>query len=472
MTKTIIVITIASILFLGSFIFAVIPVSAVQIWTASGPAVVTVTDADMDDDAQAQFTYFLRGSSGTWTFSTIATTTGTETINFNWRFFHAFFRVTTFLNTFDPSGTTNIISDGPISCCTFPSGGGSYLGQVTFNTVAGEPYGFTLGGSHRDRDRRVTGTFTIISETASIQGMKWNDFNADGIKDLSEPGIPGWKIGIECQDFSASTETDDLGNYSLTYIPGPNECTVSEEIRPKWTPTTPTKVDVSVEPSDRVKDVNFGNLIPPIFLVIDEDSIDNGNPPNFFDGDDVNEDNADIGVRAQLPFFANNVGNEITLHTGEVGDEGWFALKTIPDEWNDAGPTTDGLRNFFLAGPGLGTADGDGDREAQLDKIPDVTPLRAAGLKSLEGEIVCAVVYDSDVSMNFDPLNGSLKGSNLGIVAFEVLKVTQLTGFSDSSLPQVDIGILDANRVCEGPLELLTAAPEPISSSEPEDVVP
>ena len=208
-----------------------------------------------------------------------------------------------------------------------------------------------------------------------------------------------------------------------------------------------------------------------IFLVIDEDSIDNGNPPNFFDGDDVNEDNADIGVRAQLPFFANNVGNEITLHTGEVGDEGWFALKTIPDEWKDAGPTTDGLHNFFVAGPGLGTADGDGDREAQLDKIPDVTPLRAAGLKSLEGENVCAVVYDSDVSMNYDPLNGSLKGSNLGIVAFEVLKVTQLTGFSDSSLPQVDIRILDASLNCDG-LQLFPDAPAPISSSEPEDVVP
>ena len=54
----------------------------------------------------------------------------------------------------------------------------------------------------------------------------------------------------------------------------------------------------------------------------DEDSIDNGNPPNFFTPDDVGDNNAEIGVRDVLPFFAANIGATITLHTGEVGDEG------------------------------------------------------------------------------------------------------------------------------------------------------
>ena len=59
-----------------------------------------------------------------------------------------------------------------------------------------------------------------------------------------------------------------------------------------------------------------------VFLVIDEDSIDNGNPPNFFSDVEVNDNIADIGLRTQLAFFAANVGETITLHTGEVGDEG------------------------------------------------------------------------------------------------------------------------------------------------------
>lgn len=154
------------------------------------------------------------------------------------------------------------------------------------------------------------------------------------------------------------------------------------------------------------------------------------------------------------------------------GDEGWFALKTIPDSWATTGPTSDGLRNYLLAGPGLGTPDITGNRETLLDNIPDVTPLRATGLKMLEGRQVCAVVYDSDISINYGPLNGSLKGANLRTVAFKVLSVTALTGFSSSSLPQVEIEILDADGVCGGSLSLFTVAPEPLSSSEPFDVAP
>ncbi len=207
--------------------------------------------------------------------------------------------------------------------------------------------------------------------------------------------------------------------------------------------------------------------VQPIALVIDEDSIGNGNPPNFFSDVEVNDDIADIGLRTQLPFFADNVGVIITLHTGVVGDEGWFALKTIPDSWADTGPTDNGVFNFVGllseppphdVGPGLGSGD---DPEELLDKIPDVTPLRATGLAQLIGETVCGVVFDSDISINYDPLDGSLKGANLGTVAFEVVDVRARTDGSSSSLPEVDIEILDAECVCEGELQLFTDAPVP-----------
>ena len=218
--------------------------------------------------------------------------------------------------------------------------------------------------------------------------------------------------------------------------------------------------------SDEIDDiVNYDCSIgqsDAVFLVIDEDSIDNGDPPNFFEDGTINNDIADIGLRTQLPFFADNVGEIITLHTGEVGDEGWFALKTIPDSWN-------GLDNFISAGPGLGSGD---NPEDLLDKIPDVTPLRAAGLKLLEGIPVCAVVYDSDISINYGPLDGSLKGANLGIVAFEVISANPPMDLSSSSLPPMQIEILDAEEVCEGEFELFEDAPEPESSSEPFDVEP
>ncbi len=75
------------------------------------------------------------------------------------------------------------------------------------------------------------------------------------------------------------------------------------------------------------------------FLVIDEESIDNGNEPNNFSESDPDDNLAEIGLRQTLRFFRDNIGAEIVLYTGQVGDEGWFALKTIPVSWESAGPT-------------------------------------------------------------------------------------------------------------------------------------
>ena len=250
---------------------------------------------------------------------------------------------------------------------------------------------------------------------------------------------------------------------------------------------TPGTYDVTLTVIDDDEGVGADSLIvevpsaAAVFLVIDEDGISSGSAPNFFSHDDVNAPIAEIGIRTQLAFFAQNAHNIITLHSGEVGDEGWFAIKTIPVEWQAAGPTVNGLRNFVgepsqpfphSIGPGLGTADANGDREALLADVPDVTPLRATGLKLLEGLRVCAVVQAGDVSINYGPQTGSLKGANLGTVAFEVLSVTQLIGGSSSALPEVSLQIIDADTVCEGQLELFSDAPELFSASEPIDTVP
>ena len=75
----------------------------------------------------------------------------------------------------------------------------------------------------------------------------------------------------------------------------------------------------------------------------------------------------------------------------------------------------------------------------QWPGLPHVTPLRATGLAMLVGETICAVVFDSDISINYDPLDGNLQGEKLGTVALEVIDVRRLRGFSSSSLPEVDI---------------------------------
>jgi hypothetical protein len=129
----------------------------------------------------------------------------------------------------------------------------------------------------------------------------------------------------------------------------------------------------------------------------------------------------------ELEFNSLHAQREAGLaYIASQRSEGWLALKTTPPSWATAGPTTDGLLNFFQAGPGLGS----GRRpERLLDNVRDVTPLRATALERLVGQRICAVVYDGDVSINYGPLSGSLKGANLGVVAFEVLTVSRLTGY-------------------------------------------
>ena len=98
-----------------------------------------------------------------------------------------------------------------------------------------------------------------------------------------------------------------------------------------------------------------------------------------------------------------------------------------------------------------------------------MTPLRATGLRNTVGRTFCALVWDSDISINYGPLNGQLKGANLGVAAFEVLSVQTFSGGSSSSLPKVTLRILDANVVCEAPLQRFLDAPAPSSSSTPSD---
>jgi hypothetical protein len=215
-------------------------------------------------------------------------------------------------------------------------------------------------------------------------------------------------------------------------------------------------------------DATERNLIPKgaVLLLIDEESIDNGNQPNDYSETDVNDHIADVGLRDHLAYFKKNTGDTVVLYTGDVGDEGWFALKTIPASWMSAGPTAFGAQNFLAAGPGLGNG------EDLLDKVPNVTPLRATGLKMLIGQTVLAVVYDSDISINYSPLTGNLKGANLGLVALEVLDVQERTDGSSASLPMVTLVIRDIAVTLAEPLFLFANAPVPASSSEPFDVAP
>lgn len=133
-----------------------------------------------------------------------------------------------------------------------------------------------------------------------------------------------------------------------------------------------------------IEQAAFSHGVTPDFLVNDDSPTEVGNPP--------------LRWNTQFP------GDVVLLPTGQVDDEGWF---TLPE--NTPWPLGD-----FVAGV---------VPQSQLDKIPNVMPLRNQDLVRLVGRTCVAVVYDSDISMNYVPINANLQGARYGLFTFTVFAV-------------------------------------------------
>jgi protocatechuate 3,4-dioxygenase beta subunit len=101
-----------------------------------------------------------------------------------------------------------------------------------------------------------------------IYGWKFNDLNANGVRDPGEPGIEGVEIslvGVSGMGYAVflSTFTDVDGLFVFTGI-DPGFYDVSEAVPPGWYPSTPTEVLGIILESGGVIDLGyvFGNYIP------------------------------------------------------------------------------------------------------------------------------------------------------------------------------------------------------------------
>ena len=198
-------------------------------------------------------------------------------------------------------------------------------------------------------------------------------------------------------------------------------------------------------------------------VVIDEDMIDNDEPtiedisfnsPNCGDSDPsvcINDDIADPGVR-ELLFTRPDPGDDITpysglqLPTGQVGDEGMFYFSNgSEDQHSQQNGATFTLQQFIHADQSIweGEANPAYD-ENNLDKIDGVAPMRESEISQLEGVTVCAVVYDSDISVDTSDNYGVLKGATQGLTAFTVTDVQSNGG---SQLPTVTIDLIPSDEI-------------------------
>ena len=105
-------------------------------------------------------------------------------------------------------------------------------------------------------------------ESGTISGQKFNDLNQNQIKDAGEVGLQNWQIFLDSNPPNGvfdqgelTTITDANGNYTIIEVP-PGTYQVREVQQNGWTQTTPNPAPVTVNLSDNITGVDFGNFLP------------------------------------------------------------------------------------------------------------------------------------------------------------------------------------------------------------------
>ena len=276
------------------------------------------------------------------------------------------------------------------------------------------------------------------------------DFDGDGIFGDLETGYAGdpanWAINVtNCGDVPVYNITVSDDNNGVDFY-GPFDLNPGEsEIVPVYTtyPADDFENEACAEGVDEL-----GNPVGPAcdpaavqilsegicVLIADEDFIDNdgqwveywawqhGVEPDILVNDQGTRPSlctpdkwVQVPTETDNPWFYWNEhfpGDRALLETGQVEDEGLFCLtnEALDALWQRGGYT---LEDFVCGRI----------PQSKLDKVPGVVPLRDECILNLIGNKCYVIVYDSDISMNYYPLNANLQGARLGLTYLEFLAV-------------------------------------------------
>ncbi|VVB91156.1 SdrD B-like domain protein [uncultured archaeon] len=104
-------------------------------------------------------------------------------------------------------------------------------------------------------------------QLGSVSGTKFEDLNANGVRDPNESGLAGWNITINGTDsitgtaVSQTTTTDANGNYNFTGLTA-GTYTISETMQNGWVQTAPTTgtYTVTITSGAAITGQDFGNF--------------------------------------------------------------------------------------------------------------------------------------------------------------------------------------------------------------------
>ena len=236
---------------------------------------------------------------------------------------------------------------------TLTSGGGTYsftnLGPGTYQVSEGVQAGWTqtLPASPSSytvvpqSGQTVTGRDFGNFQRISISGSKFEDVNANGVKDGGDPLLPGWRIQLYLGALHVdSTLTDGSGNYVFNGV-GPGTYTLSEQSQAGWTQTLPASGApylLAAQSGQNATGKNFGNfhngtISGMKFRDLDADGVKDGGEPGL------------SGWRIRLFLGALHVDSTLTNVSGNytfsnVGPGTYTVSEQLQTGWTQTMPPT------------------------------------------------------------------------------------------------------------------------------------
>lgn len=118
--------------------------------------------------------------------------------------------------------------------------------------------------------------YSAVTGTGSISGEKYHDLDADGVRDVGEPGLGGWTITATRMNGAAIdpfvTTSDSNGAFVFQNLPE-GTYSVCEALQPGWIATQPSASCYTsiVAPGGEVSGLAFGNMRPGSLTVVKVD---------------------------------------------------------------------------------------------------------------------------------------------------------------------------------------------------------
>ncbi|MCB9872810.1 MAG: tandem-95 repeat protein [Planctomycetaceae bacterium] len=227
---------------------------------------------------------------------------------------------------------------------------------------------------------------------SSVTGVKFHDLNSNGIRDLTEPGLPNWTIYADLDGDGMlglrepRTTTSSNGTYTLSVPPGQH--TIREVLQPGWKQTFPTNGShtVVVQANSTVSNINFGNvslfggISGTKFNDLDGDGVlDQGEPgiPGIIIYLDMDGDNRlDLGE----PMVRTDSSGNYSLTIVETGT--YTVREALQPGWEQTFPKTPEREYTIVAMPGVSYPGRNFGNTSRLDYGDAPTALQSGFAKS------------------------------------------------------------------------------------------